>query len=68
MYAALAIPIAGLRIACPVIPHHAQGSLRNPITSNIIAAQFLHGHHAIVMATVVRNTLQGKCKQIDVNQ
>ncbi|SOZ13345.1 hypothetical protein CBM2609_A10089 [Cupriavidus taiwanensis] len=60
--------IRGIPCARPVIPHHAQGSLRNPITSNIIAAQFSHSHHAIVMATVVRNALQGKCKQIDANQ
>jgi hypothetical protein len=68
VYAAVVVPRAGIRTACPVIPHHAQGSLRNPITSNIIAAQFLRGHHAIVMATVVHNALQGKCKRIDANQ
>jgi len=61
-------PIIGIRVAYPVIHHHARGPLRNPITSDIIAAQFLESHHALVMATVVRNALQANCKQIDANQ
>jgi hypothetical protein len=64
----VAVGITGIRIGWPLIPQHAQGLLRNPITSNVIAAQFLRCHHAIVMATVVRNALQGKRKQIDANQ
>jgi hypothetical protein len=62
------MPIAGIRDPYSLITHHAHGSLRNPITSNVIATQFRCGHHAIVMATVVRDAPQGNCKQIDGNQ